>query len=272
MSHKPLPLPSIGLGTYHIDDEKAVDIFKMAYQLGYRHFDTATFYQNEHFLGEALKEFERSSYCITSKLWTDQMSYYGALRAFDRSLNELQTSYLDYYLIHWPHPRSRIVECLQAIHELKGQKRLRYYGVSNFTIAHLEDAKNEGFEVAVNQVEYHPYLNQEKLLHYCQQNQIQLIAYCPLARTQVFSDPTLLKIARKYSKKVPQVILKWLLQKGIYVIPKAASFIHQKENLDLFDFKLETKEMSEINSIQLAKRIVTPDCGDFDYDKKNTLK
>lgn len=255
--------PLVGLGTYQLTSIEGQRIFEKAYELGYRHFDTATFYENERNLQIALSSHPRESYLLTSKLWPDDMGYYGALKAFDRSLNELGTHYLDNYLIHWPDPKSKILDTLVAFQELLDQNKIRYMGVSNFTIKHLDWIYEEGFKVSFNEVEYHVYLNQQKLLEYCKSRKIQLIAYCPLAREKLLKEPLLVQIGKKYQKSSAQIALRWLIQKEILVIPMATTSKHLKENIEIFDFQLDQTEMKFIDGLNKNERIVDPDCGDF---------
>lgn len=158
--NKSLKLPALGLGTYHLQGTSLTTIVQRAYQLGYRHFDTGSYYQNEKELGQVLLSYPRQEFQITSKVWHDSMGYHPVLNSFERSQNRLQVNYIDLFLIHWPHPHELIMESLEALAFLKRQGKINHYGVSNFTIHHLEEALEAGFEIEANQVEYHPYLNQ----------------------------------------------------------------------------------------------------------------
>lgn len=260
-----LKLPKIGLGTYLLEGKEARKTVEHAYNMGYRHFDTATFYENEEEIGKALKSAPRDTFQITTKVWNEDMGYHAALNAFDRSINKLQMDYVDLYLIHWPDPKGLILETLEAIESLKEKGRIRHYGVSNFTIHHLRDVKDAGFNVSANQVEYHPYLNQEELLDYCLNEEIQLISYSPLARGELASDPYLNQIGQKYGKTPFQVALRWLLEKDIVAIPKTQRLDRLQENFDLFDFDLNPEEIVQTNRLNRNYRITDPDCGDFDY-------
>ncbi len=260
-----LKLPKIGLGTYLLTEKEAQRAVEDAYEIGYRHFDTATFYENEEWIGKALKGIQREDFQITTKVWNEDMGYHSTLNAFDRSLNKLQMDYVDLYLIHWPDPKGLILETLEAIDSLKKKGRIRNLGVSNFTIHHLRDVKEAGFNISANQVEYHPYLNQEELLSYCLNEEIQLIAYSPLARGKFAFDPYLTGIGKKYGKTAFQVALRWLLEKDIVAIPKTQQVARMQENFDLFDFDLTPVEIVQINRLNRNDRITDPDCGDFDY-------
>ena len=253
------------MGTYKLLGDACPRAIEWAYAMGYRHFDTATFYENEHLIGKALKPYSRDEYQLTTKVWYEEMGYHGTLKAFDRSLNALKTDYIDLYLIHWPSPREMIFETFEAIQELKDKGKIRHYGASNFTIHHLEDTLEAGFKPEANQVEYHPYLNQEALLGFCQSQGIQLIGYSPLLRGELLYDPTLGKIGQKYQKTAGQVTLRWLLEKEIVVVPKSGNKEHLEENFSIFDFSLTDAEIIEINHLHRGYRQTNPECGDFDY-------
>ncbi|MCH9634038.1 MAG: putative oxidoreductase [Chlamydiae bacterium] len=265
MINNKLKLPQVGLGCYLLEGKQTSKMVRAAYDMGYRHFDTAAFYANEEEVGEALKNTPRASFQITTKLWHDEMGYHKALNGFERSLNKLQMDYVDLYLIHWPDPRDLILETLEAFEVLKKAGKIKHYGVCNFTQHHLEDAMNAGFQVAVNQVEYHPYLNQENLLNFCLKSKIQLIAYSPFIRGELQLDPLLCKIGQKYNKTWAQVAIRWLLQKEIVTIPKTSSIDRLRENFDVFDFNLTDEDMLHINQLNRNYRQTDPDCGDFNY-------
>lgn len=260
-----LNLPAIALGTYLLKGEDVSPIIKEAYLLGYRHFDTASFYQNEKEVGEALKGIPREDYKLTSKVWHDYMGYHRVLESFDRSLNDLQVDQVDLFLIHWPHPHDLIMESLEALCDLQKKGRLLHYGVSNFTIRHLQEAIDAGFNIACNQVEYHPYLNQEELLSFCQSNNIQLISYCPIARGAVLKDKLMLELGDKYNKTPVQITLRWHIQKGIIPLPKTKNLDRLSENFDVFDFNLSDEEIVKINHLNKNERIVDREWSHFDY-------
>lgn len=262
---KSLKLPPVGLGTYKLTGSDCEKATEWAYQLGYRHFDTATFYENEHIIGKVLSRYPRQDYQLTTKVWYDELGYHKTLHACDRSLNALKTEYLDLYLIHWPHPREMIFETFEAIEELKAKGRVRHYGASNFTIRHLRDALEAGFKPEANQVEFHPYLVQQELLDFCEHEEIQLISYSPLLRGELLYDATINQIAQNYQKSAAQVVLRWLSQKNVIAIPMSGDQAHLRDNLDIFDFDLKDEEVLKINHLHRNYRQTNPDCSDFDY-------
>ena len=182
----------------------------------------------------------------------------------DETLNQLQTDYLDLYLIHWPNNNIPMKETFQALHELQQKGKVLNIGVSNFTIGHLEQARRISKKISINQVEYHPYLNQEALLNYCEENKIKITAYSPLGRGKILNDKTITEIAHQHNKSPAQICLRWLLQKGMIVIPKASSSHHLKTNQEIFDFSLSSKELAAINKIGEKKRLVNPGFAEFD--------
>ncbi len=259
-------IPALGLGTWKLRGKECVKAVKEALKLGYAHIDTATIYGNEGEIGLALKEsgVRRSGIFLTSKAWIDNLHYDGVLDACRKSLEDLRTDYLDLYLIHWPSREFPMEGTLDAMKRLADEGMARSIGVSNFTISHLKEAlKVSRVPIAVNQVEYHPYLNQVGLLEFCRGKRIIITAYSPLARGAILKDRVLSRIAGAHGKTIAQVSLRWLLQKGMAVIPKASSPEHLKENMDVFGWELSPQEMGEIDSIKKEKRMVNPYSGDF---------
>ena len=259
-------IPTLGLGTWQLTGRKCREAVLAALELGYRHIDTAWVYDNQEEIGQAIKESKiaREKLFITSKVWRDNLHYLDVLEQFQETLEKLQTDYLDLYLIHWPHAHIPMRETFKALHELQQQGKIRNLGVSNFTIQHLEEAQKHSKKIAINQVEYHPYLNQEALLEYCNKNKIKVTAYSPLGRGKILNDKTLTSIAHQHNKSPAQVCLRWSLQKGMIVIPKASSEHHLKTNMEIFDFSLTEKEMQQINTIAANERLVNPGFAEFD--------
>ncbi len=260
-----LKMPPIALGTYRLQEEPLKKMLMEAFQIGYRNFDAASFYQNEIEVGQVIKDFPRDEIFVTSKVWHDSMGYNQVLSSFERSLNQLQLDGLDLFLIHWPHPHDLIMESLEALSDLKSKNKIKHYGVSNFTIHHLKDAIDAGFKIECNQVEYHPYLNQEELLDFCNHHKIKISAYCPIARGKVGGDSVLKEIAAKYEKSPVQVTLRWHIQKGICPLPKTAHLQRLEENFDVFNFNLSDAEMVQINQLNKNERIIDQAWSHFDY-------
>jgi 2,5-diketo-D-gluconate reductase B len=255
-------IPIMGLGTYQLTGRKCVDAVRTALRIGYRHIDTAVFYRNHEEIGEAIKGFPRHELFLTSKVWTTDLRYEDVIGSCSAALHELSTDYLDLFLIHWPNPSIPLEETMDALAHLKEQGKIKAFGVSNFTIRLMDQAMSFG-KIATNQVEFHPYLYQKKLLDFCRQNKIALTAYCPIARAKVFQDPIFLGIARKHNKTPGQISLRWLIEKDIVAIPKASSEDHLKENFDVFDFQLGHDDIKALDNLP-QERLVDPGFVTFD--------
>jgi methylglyoxal/glyoxal reductase len=250
--HNGVEMPWFGLGIYKIEEGKnLISTIHTAIELGYRSFDTASLYQNERGLGEAISIslIPREQLFITSKVWNTEQGYESTLAAFDASLKRLGLDYLDLYLIHWPVP-NLYKDTWRALETLYKDKKVRAIGVSNFQIHHLQNVMRDGtIKPMVNQVEYHPKLSQDELLSFCKQENIQLEAWSPLMRGRLQKDPTLLEIAKKHKKTVSQIILRWDLQNEVVTIPKTSKTERLKENANIFDFTLTDQDMSTIQSL-----------------------
>ena len=247
-------VPAIGFGCYALSQSEQTQILLNAIEAGYRHFDTASFYQTEGALGQAVREsgIPREEFFLTSKLWRTQMEDPRA--AFDASLRTLGTDYLDLYLIHWPRPDleredwkeldARVWGCLQ---ELYHQGKVRAIGVSNFLPHHLMNlAARGGLLPMVDQLEYHPGYLQSAAVQYCREHRIQVSAWSPLGRRRLLDDPLLSEIAAAHQVTVPQVCLRFALQSGVLPLPKSSSPERMRENLSLSHFSLTQEEMSWI--------------------------
>ncbi len=264
-----IEMPIIGLGTWKLRNQKCINVVKKALELGYNHLDTAEMYLNESEIGQSIKGFNRERLFITSKVTPEDLDYFRVIGACEQSLARLETPYLDLYLIHWPNKYLDMNNILKAFKELYDEGKIKSFGVSNFTIHHLKDTfkitKELGLPVSVNQVEFHPMLYQKELLDFCKENNIVITSYSPLARGKVFEEPILNNIAKKYNKTAGQIALRWLLEKGTIVIPKASSETHLKENLEILNFKLNQDDIKKIDSIKEKQRLINPDFAEFDY-------
>ena len=257
-------MPQLGLGTWQLEGEKCVSAVKTALELGYNHIDTAQVYENQREIARALQNVDRGKLFITSKLWFTDLKRESVQPACDQILQELEISYLDLLLIHWPQKTVPIAETLEAMNELVKQKKTRAIGVSNFTIAHLREAlETKKARISVNQVEFHPLLYQKDLLEFCNQNKIVLTAYSPLGRSTIFKHRTIKSIAQEHGKTPAQVCLRWETQKNIVVIPKASSKPHLKENMQIFDWFLSKEDVQAIDSINRQKRVCNPPFAEF---------
>jgi len=258
-------IPMLGFGTWQLEGEKCVKAVKMALELGYRHIDGAYAYWNHKQVGEGIGSFPREELFITSKLWRDFHSPDLVEKCLDESLSDLGMDYLDLFLIHWPERSKSISSILEQMFKLKEKGKIKSVGVCNATIHHIQDIYDDGLTISVNQIEYHPFLNQSAILDFCNSKDIAVTAYSPIAQGAVHKNSEIQKIAENHKKTPAQVSLRWLYQKGIIVIPKSTTRDHIAENLGIFDFELTKDEMSIIDSLHTGTRIVNPDFNEFDY-------
>jgi methylglyoxal/glyoxal reductase len=251
-------IPYLGLGIYGMfEGNETIHAIESAFEAGYRHIDTATLYQNERSVGEAIRRsgIERSEIFVTTKVWNSDQGYRNTLEAFQRSLDNLQFNYIDLYLIHWP-VQGKYVDTWNAIEELYKKNVVRAIGVSNFMQHQLEDLMSYAEIIPmVNQVEFHPYLQQQQLYRFCVRHSIQFEAWAPLMRGHVNEIPVIQKMAIKYKKTPVQIVLRWDLQKGIVTIPKSAREERIKSNSEIFDFYLSEEDMISINALDKNNRI-----------------
>jgi diketogulonate reductase-like aldo/keto reductase len=266
-----MDLPLVGLGTWTLRGDKCAQIVRLALEIGYRHIDTAHIYENHQAIRQALQGFAREQVFMTSKMaleeQVDPKKIEKSVRhACDQTLQELGTDYLDLYLIHAPNRSFPLNAVYEAMQQLIDLKKVRQLGVSNYTIHHLEDLRKAGFIPFANQVEFHPYLNQKELLAYCRMHGIRLISFRSFGKGTLLSEEPLFdQIGSKYGKTGAQVILHWLIQQDIPVIPKASSEKHLRENLEIFDFSLSDTEMSQLDQLHRNKRYCRPDNPEYTY-------
>ena len=263
-------MPAMGLGVFQVENDTTADIVKNAIELGYRSIDTAAIYGNEAGVGEGIKlalastGLNREDLFITSKVWNAGLNYEETVSAYEESLEKLGLDYLDLYLIHWP-GKNKFAESWSALEDLYIEGKIRAIGVCNFNISHLQDLmKNARVTPVINQVEFHPRLQQQSLRAFCKEHNIQLEAWAPLMQGGLLEDPTIAKIAEKYGKSNSQVILRWDIQNGVITIPKSVRKERMAQNADIFDFSLTVEEMQIINAMNLDKR-VGPDPEVFDF-------
>lgn len=266
-------IDQLGFGLYKVPPADAADVVAMALSAGYRHFDTAAMYGNETGVargissqlggqtdtggsGELHPTLSREDVFVTTKVWNEDQGYDATLQAFDTSMVNLGLDYVDMYLIHWPCARRGLFpDTYRALETLYREGRVRAIGVSNFQPEHL-DRLLQAAEVvpAVNQVELHPWLQQEELRAKHAELGIRTEAWSPLGRGQVLADPVVVACAAEHRKSPAQVILRWHMQLGNIAIPKASTEARIRENLDIFGFELSGRDMAALAGLERGQR------------------
>lgn len=241
-------IPLIGLGTWNLRGSSCVRMVEQALLLGYRHVDTAEMYDNEREVGEGLRAsgLARGEVFITTKIWPSHFAARELERAVKESLARLQLAEVDLLLLHWPNPQIPLRETLGALSQVKRMGLARHIGVSNFTVALIDEAALAEEPLICNQVEVHPFIDQSKVIAACRRQGMATVAYSPVARGGVKSDKLLARIAKAHGKSAAQVSLRFLVQRGIVVIPRTSRVERLSENLAIFDFVLSEAEMAEI--------------------------
>jgi len=251
-------IPCIGFGTYKATTGNSADIIATAIEAGYRFFDTASFYETESYLAEAIKRsgLPREDFFITSKVWKSEMGYQETLEAFERTLKNLNTNYLDLYLIHWPRPtldkewKDVCIATWKAMEELYKAGKVRAIGLSNFLPHHLDVIlQNCTVKPMVNQLEMNPGYTQEAAVNYSQANDILVQAWSPLGRQRVLQAKLLVELAEKYQVSPARICLRYELQKGINPIPKASAMERMKDNMNVFNFTISPEDMHKLNTL-----------------------
>jgi diketogulonate reductase-like aldo/keto reductase len=255
-------MPELGFGTWQNDDpEQCAESVRTALETGYRHIDTAQVYGNEAAVGEgiAAADVDRDDIFLATKVWIDQLSHDDVLESTQESLDRLGTDYVDLLYVHWPADAYDPEETLSAFEELREDGRIERIGVSNFEPEHLETARAAiDAPIFANQVEMHPLLQQRELREYCEDADVELVAYSPLARGGVFEVETLVDIADDHDASAAQVSLAWLRQKGVTAIPKATGADHILDNWGSLELTLSDAEMARIDDLDRGERKVHP--------------
>jgi 2,5-diketo-D-gluconate reductase B len=260
-------IPAIGLGTWELRGRACARLVEQALKLGYRHIDTAQVYENEREVGEGLHAsgVKRDDVFVTTKVWTTRFAPNDLERSTGESLAKLRLSEIDLLLLHWPNPQVPLAETLGALARVKKLGMVRHIGVSNFTVALIDEAVAACPEPLVcDQVEYHPYLDQTKVREACARHGMALVAYSPVAKGRIKNDPTLARIGRTYHKTAAQICLRWLVQQNVSAIPRTSRIERLSENIDIFDFELSEGEMQEIAGMGRTKGRLT----DFGFAPK----
>ncbi len=259
-------IPAIGLGTMTLTGSVCVEAVKTALRLGYRHVDTAERYGNEAEVGEGLQQglraagLAREEVFVTTKVYHDKLAAADFQRSFDESLAKLKLPWVDLLLIHWPNPNVPLAETLGVLCKARRDGRARHVGVANFTTTLLQQAVELASEPLVtNQIEVHPFLDQDKVIAACDRYGLAVTAYCPIARGKVPGNEVLERIGKAHGKSSSQIALRYLVQRGIVPIPRTANPDHLAANLAVFDFDLSDAEMAEIGKLkQPGGRVVNP--------------
>ncbi len=252
-------MPQLGLGVWQASVDEARSAALTALDVGYRSIDTAAIYKNEEGIGQALRETDvaRDDVFITTKLWNDDQL--NAEKALEASLKKLQLDHVDLYLMHWPCPeKETFVAAWQAMIKLQQQGLTKSIGVCNFNEPHLKRLLDEtGVSPVINQIELHPMLQQRTLHAWNAMHHIQTESWSPLAQGDkgVFDQEIIKQLAQKYGKTPAQIVIRWHLDSGLVVIPKSVTPSRIKENFDVFDFRLQKTEVSEITALDCHNRL-----------------
>ncbi len=264
-----LSIPSIGLGTWELNGQECRRVVREALELGYRHVDTASMYENESEVGQGIIDsgIDREDLFLTTKInttgWTpsrgdgQSLKNKNIVKVFDQSLSDLKTEYVDLLLIHWPRFETTLGDMLEILFTIKESQKAKEIGVANFNTSLLQKCISLGFnDIFCNQVEYHPFLSQAKLLDVMQNLDLIPVAYCPICRGDVAKDGVINGLAEKYNKTPAQIALRWIIQQNAVAIPKTASQKRLKENFDIYDFNIDQSDMDKIYSLARNQRLV----------------
>ena len=255
-------IPAVGFGTYKAADGKSAEVISTAIEVGYRCLDTASFYETEEYVAEAVEKsgIPREEFFITSKLWKTELGYQNAKDAFERTMERLRMDYLDLYLIHWPLPspdyedwKKLDIETWRALEELYEEGRIRAIGLSNFLPHHIENLlENCKIKPMTDQLEFHPGYSQEAAVNYCKEHGMLVQAWSPIGRRRVIEEPLITSLAEKYGVSPAKICLAYAVQKGVMPLPKASTAERMKENLDLFSFELEKEDVYRLATMPQA--------------------
>lgn len=252
-------IPSIGLGTWDVRGKEGEKTIQLALDLGYRHIDTAQMYENEKEVGNAISDskIKREEIFITTKIYTLIVKNDGIEDSFENSLINLKTDYVDLLLIHFPAFTTNLSDMLDILFKLKETGKTKNIGISNFNHNLVNECIKLGYkDIFCNQVEYHPYLEQNNLIRVLKEYNIIPVAYSPLAKGKLLNDQVILNISKKYTKQPAQIILRWLNQQGWISIPKSANADRMKENMNIFDFTISEKDMNLLHGLARNYRAV----------------
>ncbi|KAJ1927741.1 hypothetical protein IWQ60_002670 [Tieghemiomyces parasiticus] len=249
-----LRIPMVGYGVYELpSNRQTTEMVKKALEAGYRHIDTAAMYHNETETGLGIREsgIPREEIFVTTKLDDPDHGFDRTLKAFRSSLQKLGLDYVDLYLIHSPHGGAQLrTESWRAMEQLHDEGLIKSLGVSNYGVHHLEELLEVArIKPVVNQIEIHPWLDQARIVDFCQQHEIVVEAYSPLARAEKADDPTLKQVATKYGKTWAQILIRWSIQRGYVPLTKTAQASRLPSNLDVFNFAIVKEDMETLNAL-----------------------
>lgn len=253
------------MGTFRLENGQANASVTMALEAGYRHIDTAQIYNNEAEVGEALQHshVNRDEIFLTTKVWNNHLNQTTFVASVKESLQKLKTEYLDLLLIHWPSPENNesMQEYLTELLAVKNLGLTRHIGVSNFTIANLQEAFDTipANEIFTNQVEVHPYLTNKKLREFCKKHGIHITSYMPFAYGKVFKDPVIVNLAEKYQVGVAELVIAWHLSQDLLPIPSSTKRENLEQNLKGVHLRLDEEDIALINTLDCNERLATPD-------------
>ncbi|MBN2604229.1 MAG: aldo/keto reductase [Bacilli bacterium] len=254
-------MPIVGLGTWKSSKEDAYRAVLTALKAGYRHIDTAMIYGNEEAIGQAIKDsnIPRKELFITTKLWNTDQGYETTKQAFKKSLQLLGLEYVDLYLIHWFKGYEKSLDSYRALEELYEEGLTKAIGVSNYNVHHIMNIiENCKIIPHVLQVETHIALQNHFLQDYCIENNIQMEAYAPLMSshiTEMLANPVMQELSKKYHKTIPQIAIRWLIDRNVVVIPKSVTESRIIANFDVFDFQIDQKDMEKIKGLNQGKKL-----------------
>lgn len=265
-------IPALGFGTFRMPGPDVLRIVPQAIKLGFRHIDTAQIYRNEAEVGEAIQASgaARGDIFLTTKVWVDNYKHDAFLASVDESLKKLRTDYVDLLLLHWPSSGVPLAEQIGALNDVKKAGKVKNIGVSNFNTALMaKSVELSEAPLATNQIEYHPYLDQTKVLDAARASGMSITAYYAMADGKVPNEPLLKDIGARHGKTAAQVVLRWLIQqKDVITLSKTATESRLQENFDIFDFDLSSDEMAAIHKLARPNgRIVSPGGLAPDWDR-----
>lgn len=259
-----MSIPALGLGTFRLKDQVVIDSVSTALELGYRAIDTAQIYGNEAEVGQAVAAsgVPRGELYLTTKIWTENLSRERLIPSLEESLDKLKTDYVDLCLIHWPSPGGAVpvAEYMAALAEAKARGLAREIGVSNFTLALMQQAIDVvgAGEIATNQVELHPYLQNRKVAGFAERHGIRITSYMTLGYGKVLGDAVIGEIAQRHGATPAQVVLAWAMQLGYAVIPSSTKRANLASNLAARELRLSDADMAAIAALERNERITSP--------------